>query len=158
MADDSRSKSQESQTQIIMAVISLLSAVGVAVVANWDKIFPAKTSPPSPSPTQTSIQSSPPSSPVPSIQSPPPSPTQIAIKPLDKPGLYLASTTLLYSDGDQLRADFRVYCPTSTIRPTNYVLVDKTGTVKKRGTWWEEAFRPKDDSEHQLIEDVCRKQ
>jgi hypothetical protein len=160
MDDDSRSKSQSSQSQIIIAVISSLGALGVAVATNWDKIFSTKTSPPSPLPAQTSIQSLP-SSPSPaqtSIQSLTPSPAQVAIKPLDKPGLYLASTTLLYSDGDQLKADFRVYCPTSTIRPTKYVLMDRTGTVKKRGTWWEEAFRPKDDSEHQLIEEVCRQQ
>mgnify|MGYP006337640487 CR=1 FL=1 len=147
MADDGKSKSQDSRTQIIVAVISLLSAVGVAVVANFDKLFSFKIFPPSPSPVQTPTQLLPPS----------PSPAKISIKPLDKPGLYLASTTLLYSDGDQLKADFRVYCPTSSIRPTNYVLVDRTGTVKKQGAWWEQAFTPKDDSEHQLIKKVCNK-
>jgi hypothetical protein len=84
-----------------------------------------------------------------------PSSTQILTKPLETPGLYLATATLLYSDGDQLKADFRVYCPTSTIRPTNYVLVDGKGTVKKQGAWWEPAFTPKYDSEHQLIKKVC---
>jgi hypothetical protein len=83
------------------------------------------------------------------------SPAQISIKLLDKRGLYLASTTLLYSDGDQLKADFRIYCPTSTIRPTNYVLVDKVGTVKKQEAWWEPAFTLKYDSEYQLIKEVC---
>jgi serine/threonine protein kinase, bacterial len=80
---------------------------------------------------------------------------QISIQPLDKLGLYLASTTLLYSDGDQLKADFRIYCPTSTIRPTNYILVDRVGTVKKQGAWWEPALTPKYDSEYQLIKEVC---
>jgi serine/threonine-protein kinase len=79
------------------------------------------------------------------------------VKSLDKPGLYLASTTLLYSDGDRLKADFRVYCPTSTIRPTNYVLVNDKGTVKKQGLWWEHSFTPKYDSEHQLIKEVCER-
>jgi hypothetical protein len=84
-----------------------------------------------------------------------PSSTQISTKPLETSGLFLATTTLLYPDGDQLKADFRVYCPTSTIRPTNYVLVDGKGTVKKQGAWWEPAFTPKYDSERQLIKEVC---
>ena len=79
-----------------------------------------------------------------------PSSTQFLTKPLETPGLYLYTTTLLYSDGDQLKADFRVYCPTSTIRPTNYVLVDGKGTVKKQGAWWEPAFTPRYDSERHL--------
>jgi hypothetical protein len=81
--------------------------------------------------------------------------SRILPKPLDKPGLYLASTTLKYDDEDQLKADFRVYCPTSTIRPTNYFLVDGKGKLKKQGAWWEPAFTPKYDSEHELIKQVC---
>jgi hypothetical protein len=74
---------------------------------------------------------------------------------LDKPGLYLASTTLKYYDGDELRADFRVYCPTSMIRPTNYSLRSANGNIKKQGSWWEIAFSPKYQSKYQLIESVC---
>lgn len=96
---------------------------------------------------------SPPTTPAPAPASP--FTTQISTKPLETSGLYLASTTLLYPDGDQLKADFRVYCPASTIRPTNYVLVDGKGTVKKHGAWWEPAFTPKYDSERQLIKEVC---
>ena len=80
---------------------------------------------------------------------------EIPIKALDKPGLYLASTTLKYDDGDQLKADFRVYCPSSTIRPTNYVLVNSLGNVKKQGAWWENSFTPKYNSEYLLIKQVC---
>jgi hypothetical protein len=76
-------------------------------------------------------------------------------KPLERSGLYLVTTTLLYPDGDQLKADFRVYCPTFTIRPTNYVLLDGKGVVKKQGVWWEPVLTPKYDSEHQLIKEVC---
>jgi serine/threonine protein kinase, bacterial len=83
-----------------------------------------------PTPTPDPI---PPASVSPSSKtSQPLSTAQIAIKPLDKPGLYLASTTLLYSDGDQLKADFRIYCPTSTIRPTNYILVDRVGLLRSK--------------------------
>jgi len=84
-----------------------------------------------------------------------PPPIQTSIKPLNTLGLYLVSTTLIYSDGDRLSADFRIYCPTSTIRPTNYMLVDGTGTVKKQGKWWEPAFTPRYDSEFKLIKKVC---
>lgn len=83
--------------------------------------------------------------------------SQISIKLLDKPELYLASTTLVYSDGDRLKADFRVYCPTSTMRPTNYILTNKQGAVKKAGAWWEPSFTPKYDAEYQLIKEVCNK-
>lgn len=101
-----------------------------------------------PTPTPTSTPT-----PIPALATP--SSTQILTKPLETPGLYLSTTTLLYSDGDQLKADFRVYCPTSTIRPTNYVLVDGKGTVKKEGEWWDPAFTPRYDSERQLIKEVC---
>ncbi|NEQ35351.1 MAG: hypothetical protein F6K40_03110 [Okeania sp. SIO3I5] len=74
---------------------------------------------------------------------------------LDEPGLYLATATLKYDDGDVLKGDFRVYCPTSTIRPTNYVLTDKNGNVKKQGEWWEPAFEAKYSAEKSLITLVC---
>lgn len=133
MADDSKSKSQDYRTQIIVAVIGLLSAVSVAVVTNWDKLFPSQ-------PSQSTVAS-----------------TQNSTKVLDKSGLYIASTILSYPNGDQLKADFRVYCPAYTIRPTNYVLVDNKGTVKKQGRWWEAAFIPRYDSERQLVKKVCDK-
>jgi hypothetical protein len=80
---------------------------------------------------------------------------KISTKPLETSGLYLATTTLMYPDGDQLKADFRVFCPTFTIRPTNYVLMDSKGIVKKQGAWWEPAFTPTYDSERQLVKEVC---
>ncbi|MEG3860936.1 serine/threonine-protein kinase, partial [Microcoleus sp. herbarium12] len=98
--------------------------------------------------------------PTPTVTLPKPTavpPAQISIKLLDKPDLYLASTTLVYSDGDRLKADFRVYCPTSMIRPTNYILTDKQGTVKKAGAWWQTSFTPRYDAEYQLIKEVCNK-
>ncbi|WP_341731865.1 protein kinase [Microcoleus sp. EPA2] len=98
--------------------------------------------------------------PTPTVTLPKPtpmSPAQISIKLLDKPELYLASTTLVYADGDRLKADFRVYCPTSMIRPTNYILTNKQGAVKKAGAWWEPSFIPRYDAEYQLIKEVCNK-
>ena len=83
--------------------------------------------------------------------------SQVSVKLLDKPELYLASTTLVYSDGDRLKADFRVYCPTSMIRPTNYILTNKQNIVKKAGAWWEPSFTPRSDAEYQLIKEVCNK-
>jgi len=56
-----------------------------------------------------------------------------------------------------LKADFRVYCPTSMIRPTNYILTNKQGAVKKAGAWWQTSFTPRYDAESQLIKEVCNK-
>jgi serine/threonine protein kinase, bacterial len=113
--------------------------------------YPPTPTPPQPLPNYppTPTVSLPKSTPIPS--------SQIAIKLLDKPELYLASTTLVYSDGDRLKADFRVYCPTSMIRPTNYILINKQGAVKKAGAWWQTSFTPRDDAEYQLIKEVCNK-
>ena len=78
------------------------------------------------------------------------------IAPLEEAaGLYLVSGILEYSDGDVLTADFRVYCPTGTMRPTNYVLVDKNNSVKKEGEWWETAFQPEHLPETEFMELVC---
>jgi len=112
----------------------------IGLIINFATLTPTSTLTPTPTPTPTLAT---------------PSSTQILTKPRERPGLYLTTTTLLYSDGDQLKADFRVYCPTSTIRPTNYVLVDGKGTVKKQGAWWEPAFTPRYDSERLLIKKVC---
>ncbi|MBE9188170.1 protein kinase [Microcoleus sp. LEGE 07076] len=111
-------------------------------------------------PTPTPPQPLPIYPPTPTITLPKPTPipsSQISIKLLDKPDLYLASTTLVYSDGDRLKADFRVYCPTSMIRPTNYILTNKQGAVKKVGAWWQTSFTPRYDAESQLIKEVCNK-
>ena len=111
-------------------------------------------------PTPTPQEPSPIYPPTPTVTLPkstPLPPAQISIKLLDKPELYLASTTLVYSDGDRLKADFRVYCPTSMIRPTNYILTTQKGAVKKAGTWWEPSFTPRYDAEYQLIKEVCNK-
>lgn len=125
---------------------------------------PIVTSQPQPSqnypPTPTPPQPLPIYPPTPTVTLPKPtpiSPAQISIKLLDKPELYLASTTLVYSDGDRLKADFRVYCPTSMIRPTNYILTTQQGAIKKAGTWWEPSFTPRYDAEYQLIKEVCNK-
>ena len=117
---------------------------------------PSPNYPPTPTPAQP-LPIYPPTSTV-TLPKPIPIPSsQISIKLLDKPELYLASTTLVYSDGDRLKADFRVYCPTSMIRPTNYILTTKQGAVKKVGAWWQTSFTPKDDAEYQLIKEVCNK-
>lgn len=72
------------------------------------------------------------------------------------PGLKIANATLIYNDGDVLSGDFRIYCPTSMIRPTNYILKDSQGTIKKQGQWWEPAFQPKWEAEHELVNYTCR--
>ncbi|MEB3883634.1 hypothetical protein [Lyngbya sp. CCY1209] len=74
---------------------------------------------------------------------------------LDEPGLYLATATLEYDDGDVLTADFRIYCPTVMIRPTNYVLADRDGNIKRQGDWWEPAFKAEYSPETMLVEEVC---
>ncbi len=78
-----------------------------------------------------------------------------SVQPLDQPGLYLARAEVRYPDGDALLASFRVYCPTQTIRPTNYELYDSMGHLKDQGSWWENAFTPQYASEHQLVRNVC---
>jgi hypothetical protein len=78
-----------------------------------------------------------------------------SVQPIEQPGLYLANGVLQYSDGDALQADFRVYCPTSTIRPTNYALFDARGHVKQQGDWWEPPFQPQYPSEYELVRIVC---
>lgn len=113
--------------------------------------YPSTPTPPQPLPIY-------PTTPTVTLPKPTPIPSsQISVKLLDKPELYLASTTLVYSDGDRLKADFRVYCPTSMIRPTNYILTNQQGDVKKAGSWWQTSFTPRYDAEYQLIKEVCNK-
>ena len=71
------------------------------------------------------------------------------------PGLKLAQARLVYNDGDELNALFRVFCPTEMIRPTQYRLVDATGQRKKQGDWWEPAFTPRWQAEKELVARVC---
>ncbi len=71
------------------------------------------------------------------------------------PGLKIATGRLVYNDGDVLEGRFRVYCPTSQIRPIDYVLRAKDGVVKKSGEWWDESFSPKYGPEYQLISKTC---
>lgn len=78
-----------------------------------------------------------------------------SVRPLDKPGLYMARAVLQYSDGDALQGDFRVYCPTGQIRPTNYQLFDSYGHVKKQGSWWDVAFSARHASEFELVRNIC---
>jgi len=116
---------------------------------------PSPNYPPTPTPQPSPIY---PTTPTVTLPKPTLIPSsQISVKLLDKPELYLASTTLVYSDGDRLKADFRVYCPTSMIRPTNYILTNKQNAVKKAGAWWEPSFTPRYDAEYQLIKEVCNK-
>lgn len=111
--------------------------------------YPSTPTPPQPLPIY-------PTTPTVTLPKPTPIPSsQISVNLLDKPGLYLASTTLVYSDGDRLKADFRVYCPTSMIRPTNYILTNQQGDVKQAGSWWQTSFTPRYDAEYQLIKEVC---
>jgi hypothetical protein len=70
-------------------------------------------------------------------------------------GLKIVDAELIYNDGDSLVASFRVYCPTSLIRPTNFILKSSDGLTKKEGSWWEPAFRPKWEPERSLIRQAC---
>jgi len=71
------------------------------------------------------------------------------------PGLKIVNAELVYNDGDVLTGDFRVYCPTSMIRPTNYTLKNSQGALKKQGSWWEPAFQPKWEAERSLVRQAC---
>ena len=71
------------------------------------------------------------------------------------PGLKIVNAKLVHNDGDVLTGDFRVYCPTSMIRPTNYVLKNAQGALKKQGSWWEPAFQPKWEVERMLVRQAC---
>lgn len=70
-------------------------------------------------------------------------------------GLKIASARITYNDGDTLTGNFRIYCPTQMIRPTNYILKSIDGLTEKQGDWWEPAFTPKWESERLLIRSVC---
>ena len=71
-------------------------------------------------------------------------------------GLKIANAVVTYNDGDVLSGKFRVYCPTSQIRPIDYILRSSSGTTKKSGTWWAESFAPKYQAERELVAKVCR--
>ncbi len=71
------------------------------------------------------------------------------------PGLKIAKGVLVYNDGDILTADFRIYCPTSQIRPTNFTLRTTSGELKKQGSWWDKSFAPKYAAEQKLVDKVC---
>jgi hypothetical protein len=70
-------------------------------------------------------------------------------------GLRIATGRLIYNDGDALTGKFRVYCPTSQIRPVNFVLRTSSGAIKKQGSWWEESFAPKYPVERELVNKTC---
>jgi hypothetical protein len=72
-----------------------------------------------------------------------------------RPGLKIVNAELVYNDGDVLTGDFRVYCPTSMIRPTNYTLKNSQGALKNQGSWWEPAFQPKWEAERSLVRQAC---
>jgi hypothetical protein len=44
MPDDNSNKNQDSRTQIMLALIGLFGTVGVALITNWDKLFPPEPS------------------------------------------------------------------------------------------------------------------
>ena len=70
-------------------------------------------------------------------------------------GLKIASAVVTYNDGDVLSGRFRIYCPTSQIRPTDYILKTALGVTKKSGTWWDDSFAPKYEVERELVSKVC---
>jgi hypothetical protein len=70
-------------------------------------------------------------------------------------GLRIATGRLIYNDGDVLIGKFRVYCPTSQIRPVDFVLRTSSGAIKKQGSWWEESFAPKYPVERELVNKTC---
>ena len=54
-----------------------------------------------------------------------------AINSTSTKGLKLVKGWISYSDGDVLSGVFRIYCPTSMIRPTGYTLKDQKGRIKR---------------------------
>ena len=78
-----------------------------------------------------------------------------AIRSIEPRGLKLAQGSISYNDGDVLSGVFRIYCPTKMIRPTNYTLQDRNGSAKRKGKWWQDAFKPKWKVEHELVSYVC---
>lgn len=78
-----------------------------------------------------------------------------ALKSVEPRGLKLAKGWITYNDGDRLLGVFRIYCPSKMIRPTKYELQDRHGKVKKKGDWWEPAFKPKWKTEHELVSYTC---
>ena len=86
-------------------------------------------------------------------------PTQVnilAIQSIKPNGLKLAQGWIRYNDGDVLTGIFRIYCPTKMIRPTNYILKDRLGVVKREGLWWDPAFPAKWDVEQKLVNYTCK--
>lgn len=79
----------------------------------------------------------------------------MSIKSIEPRGLKLAQGWIVYNDGDTLYALFRIYCPSKMIRPTNYTLLDRNRNVKKKGGWWEPAFKPKWKTEYELVSYTC---
>jgi hypothetical protein len=71
-------------------------------------------------------------------------------------GLRIATGKLVYNDGDVLTGKFRVYCPTSQIRPVEFALRSSTGVLKKEGAWWSESFAPKYAVERELVNKTCQ--
>lgn len=54
MSDNDHGRYQDSRTQIIVALVGLFGTLSVAVISNWDRLFPPRSSSlssPSPSPT-----------------------------------------------------------------------------------------------------------
>ena len=79
----------------------------------------------------------------------------MSIKSIEPRGLKLAQGWIVYNDGDTLYGLFRIYCPSKLIRPTIYTLVDRNRKVKRKGDWWEPAFKPKWKIEHELVSYTC---
>ena len=78
-----------------------------------------------------------------------------AIKSIEPRGMKLAQGWIVYNDGDTLYGLFRIYCPSKMIRPINYTLMDRDRQVKKKGDWWEPAFKPKWKTEYEFVSYTC---
>lgn len=74
-----------------------------------------------------------------------------AINVTSTKGLKLVKGWISCDDGDVLSGVFRIYCPTSMIRPTEYILKDRKGRIKKVGEWWDPSFSPKWEVERKLV-------
>ena len=153
MTDDDNSKSQDSQTQIIIAVIGLLGAVGVAVISNWDKLFPTEISQPQPtsqppvttiSPPQSTLTPQATVSPAPIAEPVPVSPSVSCPESEGVTDEFIRNHYLLINQGEyesswnNLSSDFQRRFEGGLVEYENYwqnepniasILVDKVNTI-----------------------------
>ena len=79
--------------------------------------------------------------------------TIYAIESSQPEGLKLARGWISYNDGDVLSGIFRIYCPTTMIRPVQYVLKDRYGVIKREVS--RSTLQAKMDVERRLVQYVC---